>query len=125
VFPTRAREAVAQAPRYAETDLVFPAPRAGPLWAPHWAWLWNPVRAAFGRPKMALHELRHFCATYLLELGLSHADVAIQLGHKDGGALVMSTYGHPSERAARARIIAALDGHDSGELAAFRERRAG
>ena len=58
---------------------------------------WNPVRAAFGRPGMDFYELRHFCATHLLELGVSHADVAVQLGHTDGGALVMSTYGHPSE----------------------------
>ena len=46
---------------------------------------------------MAFYELRHFCATHLLELGVSHADVAVQLGHTDGGALVMSTYGHPSD----------------------------
>lgn len=65
---------------------------------------WNPVRAAFGRPGMDFYELRHFCATHLLDLGVSHADVAIQLGHTDGGALVMSTYGHPSEEAARDRL---------------------
>jgi integrase len=34
---------------------------------------WNPVRAAFGRPGMDYYELRHFCATHLLELGVSHA----------------------------------------------------
>jgi integrase len=45
---------------------------------------------------MNFYELRHFCATHLLELGVSHADVAVQLGHTDGGALVMCTYGHPS-----------------------------
>ena len=53
---------------------------------------------------MDFYELRHFCATHLLELGVTHADVAIQLGHTDGGALVMSTYGHPSEDGARARL---------------------
>jgi hypothetical protein len=47
----------------------------------------------------------------MLELGLALVDVAVQLGHTDGGALVMSTYGHPSERAARARIAAAMDGN--------------
>jgi hypothetical protein len=31
-------------------------------------------------------------------------DVAVQLGHTDGGAQVMSTYGHPSEQAARERL---------------------
>jgi integrase len=65
---------------------------------------WNPVRAAFGRPGMDFYELRHFCATHLLELGVSHADVAVQLGHTDGGALVMSTYGHPSDDLARERL---------------------
>jgi len=53
---------------------------------------------------MDFYELRHFCATHLLELGVSHADVAVQLGHTDGGALVMSTYGHPSEELARERL---------------------
>jgi integrase len=60
---------------------------------------------------MAFYELRHFCATHLLELGVSHADVAVQLGHTDGGALVMSTYGHPSDEAARERL---LDAYKSG-----------
>jgi hypothetical protein len=35
---------------------------------------------------------------------VSHADVAVQLEHTDGGALVMSTYGHPSEVSARERL---------------------
>jgi hypothetical protein len=35
---------------------------------------------------------------------LERADVAVQLGHTDGGALVMSTYGHPSEDLARERL---------------------
>jgi integrase len=52
---------------------------------------------------------RHYCATELLRLGVSHADVAVQLGHTDGGSLVMSTYGHPSEDDARARLRAAFE----------------
>jgi integrase len=120
VYPEKAREAVERVPRLSGVELVFPALRGGQLWASSFLWAWNPVRAAFGRPKMALHELRHFCATYLLELGLAPVDVAVQLGHTDGGALVMSTYGHPSERAARARIAAAMNGHNSGELRSLR-----
>ena len=58
-----------------------------------------------------LYELRHFCATHLLELRVSHADVAVQLGHMDGGALVMSTYGQPSEDAARERLKRACEMH--------------
>jgi integrase len=125
VYPAKAREAVESVPRLAGVDLVFPGPSGRQLWSSSFSWVWKPVRAAFGRPTMALHELRHFCATYLLELGLAPADVAVQLGHTDGGALVMSTYGHPSDRAARARITAAMDGHDSGELRTFRARGEG
>lgn len=123
-FPAPAREAVGMAARL-HADLVFVGPRGGQLWSSAFSWLWKPVRAAAGRPSMSFYELRHFCATWLLDLGLSPADVALQLGHTDGGALIMSTYGHPSERAARGRILAAVEGHGSGELRAFRDRRAG
>lgn len=110
VLPDAAREAVERMPTFHGQDRLFVAPRGGQLWAPNFSVLWRPVRVLFDRPTMALYELRHFCATRLLELGLSPADVAVQLGHTDGGALVMSTYGHPSDRAARARIRAAVDG---------------
>ncbi len=55
---------------------------------------------------LRFHDLRHFCATQLLERGNSHFDVSVQLGHEDGGALVMARYGHPSKDAARARLLA-------------------
>jgi len=66
------------------------------------------VGSAFDRPGMDFYELPHFCATELLRVGVSHPDVAVQLGHTDGGALVMSTYGHPSEDDARDRLRAAF-----------------
>lgn len=46
----------------------------------------------------------------LLERGVAHADVAVQLGHEDGGALVMSRYGHPARDSARSRLKLAFDG---------------
>ncbi len=55
------------------------------------------------------HDLRHFCATQLLELGLSHFDVSVQLGHTDGGALVMERYGHPSVDEAKQRLLGAFE----------------
>jgi AraC-like DNA-binding protein len=64
-----------------------------------------------------LHELRHACATLLLERGLSSADVALQLGHTDGGRLVQTLYGHRDERLARDRVkmsFAADHGHKRG-----------
>jgi hypothetical protein len=55
------------------------------------------------------YELRHCAATMLLERGMTPWDVAVQLGHQDGGRLAMSLYGHPSEVAARERLLAAWD----------------
>ena len=43
----------------------------------------------------------------LLERGATPWDVAQQLGHTDGGQLVMELYGHPSEAGARSRLLAA------------------
>ncbi|HEY4428985.1 MAG TPA: hypothetical protein VGN08_12340 [Solirubrobacteraceae bacterium] len=45
----------------------------------------------------------------LLERGVTPWDVAHQLGHTDGGQLIMELYGHPSEAGTRARLLAAWD----------------
>jgi len=58
---------------------------------------------------MQYYELRHWAATNLLELGLQPSDVAVQLGHTDGGVLVQTVYGHPSEDRARDRIRDAVN----------------
>jgi hypothetical protein len=49
----------------------------------------------------------------MLEGGLAPADDAVQLGHTDGGRLVMTLYGHPDEDRARDRLDLAFaaDGH--------------
>jgi integrase len=104
VLPPPAREALTAVPARLDLPWLFVTPRSRQFRKGSLHYYWNPVRAAFGRPGMDFYELRHFCATHLLELGVSHADVAVQLGHTDGGALVMSTYGHPSEDAARERL---------------------
>lgn len=85
---------------------------------------WRPVRAAAGRPEMDFCELRRFCATHLLELGVSHADVAVQLGHTDGGRLVMETYGHPTEAGARERLKRAY-GMNVGRISDVRQAQRG
>jgi integrase len=104
VLPPPAREALTDVPARLDVPWLFVTPRGRRFAKSSLYYYWNPVRAVFGRPGMDYYELRHFCATHLLELGVSHADVAIQLGHTDGGALVMSTYGHPSEDLARERL---------------------
>lgn len=40
------------------------------------------------------HDLRHFFATICIESGVDIPTVSRWLGHKDGGALAMKTYGH-------------------------------
>ena len=68
---------------------------------------------AAARVECRWHDLRHFCATQLLELGLDHFAVSVQLGHTDGGALVMARYGHPSVDAAKGRLLWAFEWSDA------------
>jgi integrase len=103
-LPPPAREALQDVPPRLDVPWLFVTKYGRQFKKSSLLYYWNPVRAVFGRPGMDFYELRHFCATHLLELGVAHADVAVQLGHTDGGALVMSTYGHPSEDAARERL---------------------
>ncbi|MGH2955366.1 MAG: tyrosine-type recombinase/integrase [Solirubrobacterales bacterium] len=70
---------------------------------------WDKVRKKAGLQGLRWHSLRHFCATQLLDLGLDHYAVSLQLRHRDGGALVMRRYGHPSVVAAHERVLAAFE----------------
>jgi integrase len=88
---------------------VFHSPTGNALVQGSHHYSWRTVRAAAGLPQIRWHDLRHFCATQLLELGLDHFAVSVQLGHEDGGALVMSRYGHPSKDAARTRLLQAFE----------------
>lgn len=104
ILPPPARDALLAAPRHVSDDLLFLSKRGKPMTKGTHVYYWHPVRSAIGRPDMDFYELRHFCATYLLELGLSPADVALQLGHTDGGRLVQERYGHPDQDLARERL---------------------
>jgi integrase len=101
---------------------VFHSPQGKPLIKGTHGWSWQKVKAA-ARVETRWHDLRHFCATQLLELGLSHFDVSIQLGHTDGGALVMERYGHPSVDAAKQRLLEAFEfsGDETGSATGSRE----
>ena len=83
------------------------------MWRQHthhryWPWL----RKLANRPELDFYELRHCSATMLLERDATPWDVAQQLGHTDGGQLVVELYGHPSEAGARApaRGVGCADG---------------
>ena len=47
-----------------------------------------------GIPRLTHHDLRHLFATRCIESGVDIPTVSRWLGHKDGGALAMKTYGH-------------------------------
>lgn len=96
-------------PRREGSSYVFHSPRGAALLRGTHSWSWQKVKSAAGLPGVRWHDLRHFCATQLLELGVDHFAVSVQLGHTDGGALVMARYGHPSIDAARGRLQAAFE----------------
>jgi integrase len=47
-----------------------------------------------GIDRITHHDLRHLFATRCIESGVDVPTVSRWLGHKDGGALAMKTYGH-------------------------------
>jgi integrase len=111
-----------QVPRRDGSPFVFHTPRGEALKKGNLYYHWRSVRDASGTsldrisagiPPIRFHDLRHFCATQLLELGLDHFAVSVQLGHEDGGALVMARYGHPSKRAARERLLGLWSGEEA------------
>lgn len=50
--------------------------------------------ARIGMKRITHHDLRHLFATICIESGVDIPTVSRWLGHKDGGALCMKTYGH-------------------------------
>ena len=117
MLPPQALRALSTLPRpLDDAELIFHAPRGKRLTKGSLAHQWRPIAAAWragGGRDLDLHELRHACATLLLERGLAPVGVAVQLGHTDGGRLVMTLYEHPDEDRARERLDLAFaaDGH--------------
>ena len=74
---------------------------------------WNRVRCTAGVPEMTFYlATRHYFGWYALNvLELEPHIIAEQLGHKDGGRLVISLYGHPDKSRARRRLREAYDRH--------------
>ena len=69
------------------------------------------MRCTAGLPEVDLYSCtRHFFGWYAWNvLGLDARDIALHLGHKDGGELVRTVYGHADEDLARGRILAAFE----------------
>lgn len=109
VLPQLAADALRAVPRHLGRARVFGSARGSLLTKSNWHYTWDPVRRAFDKPELDFHELRHFAATYLLMRDLPPWLVAEQLGHSDGGQLVIKLYGHPDKRHLRNRVREAYE----------------
>jgi integrase len=138
--PPRARETVEKLPRKLGDDLLWRTVTGKQFKQSTWSPTWKVIRKVFMRElprghhlhqRLALdetdvfdfYELRHFGASYMLnELGVEPWVIARQLRHKDGGALVIKLYGHPTTETAIDHMrrswgqnITPLRGIDGGE----------
>jgi integrase len=107
ILPAIAGDAIRLIPERIGSPYLFHTVRGHRLTKGTLAYFWRNIRAGWvarGHRPIDLYELRHACATMLVERGLNVGDVAFQLGHQDGGRLVMTLYGHPGEEAIRDRL---------------------
>jgi integrase len=74
---------------------------------------WNRVRCSVGLADRDLYACtRHYFGWFALNvLDLEPRVIADQFGHKDGGKLVIQTYGHPEARRSHAKIRNAFNGY--------------
>lgn len=78
-----------------ERNLAFPAPTGG-RWNPtnFMHRRFRPAVKAAGLVGLNFHALRHTYASLMIQAGVNVKAIADQLGHSDGGALVLRRYGH-------------------------------
>jgi integrase len=111
----------------------LPTPINGPMWTTvrgsrlsgaHQHYYWNPIRTRFGNASMDLYELRHFCGWWMVNiLKMPESQVALHLGHTDGGVLVRKLYGHADQRIAIDAMHAAFE-QRAGNVVALRRNAA-
>jgi integrase len=89
--------------------------------SPHW----NRVRCSAGLGQMDLYTAsRHYFAWYALNvLEVDEKWIALQLGHRDGGELVRTTYGHPDAVIARRKIREAFAAAPAARCRSLSKRR--
>jgi integrase len=116
-IPPAAQDALLEVPSHAN-GLLFVTPMGKQWRQENHQNYWKRLCKLAGPLDLDFYELRHCAATMLLERGVTPWDVAIQLGHEDGGQLVMERYGHPSEAGARSRLLAAWNTAPIGSAAA-------
>lgn len=101
-----AREALLRLPQ--DSGFCFTNFRGSHWTAPGRAYHWKAVKAAVGYTGSLYLATRHFAGSYMRNvLDIPAEDVAIALGHTDGGILVAKLYGHRETQAALDRVKAA------------------
>jgi integrase len=120
--PPPAIAALVDVPARVDSPYLFHSARGRRLSKATLSYYFRVVRQRWARrDKLDLYELRHACATLLMERGLPPHVVANQLGHTDGGALVQRLYGHPSERGMREQVRLAFGSWGAEEEQASEE----
>jgi integrase len=104
---------LARAPN--DEGLLFPT-RSGAAYDAHnfMNRVFKPAARAAGIPELTFHDLRHTGASLMIAAGCNVKVIAEQMGHADGGTLVLRRYGHLYKGARRAAAIA-LESHVFGE----------
>ena len=78
--------------------------------------VFKPAAAAAGIPELTFHDLRHTGASLMIAAGCHVKVIAEQMGHSDGGGLVLKRYGH-LYKGARLQAATILEAHVFGSSA--------
>jgi integrase len=93
------------------TGLLFPSPLGHPFDRNlYMRRVFKPAARAAGFPALTFHDLRHTGASLMIAAGCHVKVIAEQMGHSDGGALVLKRYGH-LYKGARRQAALALESH--------------
>jgi integrase len=117
ILPDPARPALELIPTRIDSPWLFHNKSGDPLLYAAMLTYWHKVCDASGLSRDARwldadekpcgidpYHLRHFCGSHLADLGVDAKDIAIQLGHTDGGKLAQELYIHTYEDRALARL---------------------
>lgn len=103
-----ARDALLALPR--QSECCFVSSRGRHFTPSSRDYYWRSVKAAAGWDRSLYLATRHFAGSYMINvLGLDSEDVAIALGHEDGGELVRKLYGHRDRELALLRVQHAFE----------------
>jgi integrase len=102
----QARAALLALPR--DTEFCFVPLRSDHFTGSSRSYHWKAARAATGWKATLYLTTRHFAGWYMAnELEMTPEDVAVALGHTDGGSLVRTLYGHLDKERASDRVVEA------------------